>query len=235
MKLEKDILGEITDVLRKRWTRRTGYTIPDENSIRNGNDAVEIEGSVLYADLAKSSELVHTYKDEFVARIYKSFLCAVCDVIRNNEGEITAFDGDRVMAVFIGSSKNTCAARTALQIAGIVRCLNNEIGNYFPSTDYRIHFGVGVDTSKLFVVKTGIRKYNDLAWIGDAANIAAKLSNIRGRGASVFITGRVFKAMNDSSRYNSQTEKRSMWSQTQLEMLGQQVYESNWYWNTPNK
>ena len=34
--------------------------------------------------------------------------------------------------------------------------------------------GLGIDTSKLFVARTGIRKSNDLVWVGRAANYAAK-------------------------------------------------------------
>ena len=35
---------------------------------------------------------------------------------------------------------------------------------------------VGIDTSELFVARTGIRRANDLVWVGRAANHAAKLS-----------------------------------------------------------
>lgn len=39
-----------------------------------GNDAVILDGTVLYADLAESTTMVNNYKNWFAAKVYKSFL-----------------------------------------------------------------------------------------------------------------------------------------------------------------
>ena len=40
----------------------------------------------------------------------------VCgEIIRSEGGEITAYDGDRIMAVYIGDTKNTSAVQTAMK------------------------------------------------------------------------------------------------------------------------
>jgi class 3 adenylate cyclase len=59
--------------------------------------------------MLKQKDLMYSqnFKDWFAAEIYKSYLISACRIIRDNGGEITAFDGDRVMAVFIGNMKNT--------------------------------------------------------------------------------------------------------------------------------
>jgi len=44
-------------------------------------------------------------------------------VIRSNSGEIVAYDGDRIMAIFVGDAKGTSAVRCALQINWAIRNL----------------------------------------------------------------------------------------------------------------
>ena len=233
MKSSTEILNSIDGFLSAKWSRRQGIVVPTPSSIGLvNNEAVEIEGAVLYADLAGSSKLTQDYKDYFVAEIYKSFLFAAAEVIKNNNGEITAFDGDRVMAVFVGDVKCSNAAKTALQIFGMVRKVNEHIAKAYPSTSYRINYGVGLDCSKLFVVRTGVRGDNDLAWIGDASNVAAKLSNLRGFPGRSFMTRRMFDRIADYSKYSIVNgNKECMWSATSEMVLGHQVYQSTWYWD----
>lgn len=50
------------------------------------------------------------HKPHFAAEIYKSYLHCASKIIRCENGVITAFDGDRVMGIFIGDLKNTSAA-----------------------------------------------------------------------------------------------------------------------------
>src|SRR3989442_9814444 len=134
-----------------------------------------MEGTVLYADIADSTGLVNNFKAWFAAEIYKAYLVGACRIIRNNGGEVTAFDGDRVMAVFIGGYKNSSAAKTALNINSFVGELNALIKESYPKTAYVLRQSVGIDTSNLFVARTWIRNSNDLDWVGRAANYAAKL------------------------------------------------------------
>ena len=68
-------------------------------NIQLGNDAVKLEGTVLYADLDDSTKLVDTMSPEFAAEVYKSYLVCAARIIRDQGGVITAYDGDRIMAV----------------------------------------------------------------------------------------------------------------------------------------
>ena len=77
---------------------------------------MKLTGTVLYADLADSTDLVDRYKKPFAAEIYKTFLHCAAKIIRDQGGVITAYDGDRIMAVYIGNTKNTSAVKTAMKI-----------------------------------------------------------------------------------------------------------------------
>jgi len=148
MKTLSEIESEIVQILKTGWERRNGQEVPEAEDVQLGNDAVELEGTVLYADLEDSTGLVLGYNDWFAAEVYKSYLIAACELIRNNSGTITAFDGDRVMAVFIGNSRNSDAACCALQINYIVeKVINVKIKERYKDTSYQLSQAVGIDTS----------------------------------------------------------------------------------------
>ena len=87
--------------------------VPEPEDVKPGNDAVKLDGTVLYADLADSTGLVKQRPAAYAAEVYKSYLHCASKIIKNYDGIITAFDGDRVMAVFIGDRKNSNAVRSA--------------------------------------------------------------------------------------------------------------------------
>ena len=99
------------------------------------------------------------------AKIYKTYLHCAAKIIQSEGGVITSYDGDRIMAVYIGGSKNTSAANSALKINyTVTKIINPILKECYPNTHYLVKQIVGIDTSNLFVVRTGIRGSNDLVW-----------------------------------------------------------------------
>lgn len=147
---------------------------------------------------------------------------------RNNGGVITAFDGDYVMAVFIGEGKNSAAARTALSINYFVQhIINPAIKPQYPASTYLLGQAVGIDTSKLMVARTGIRGPNDLVWVGQAANYAAKLCSLRTPRYPSWITKEMFDMLNDASKYGK--DGSPMWESRFWNEYNVTVYRSNWW------
>ena len=228
MSLGDDLQTEVKKIFREVWTPRDGRIVPESEDIKLGNDAVKLDGTVLYADLDGSTNLVDSYKPAFAAEIYKSYLHCTAKIIRAEEGTIVSYDGDRIMAVFIGDSKNTDAARTALKITYAVReIINPAIKAQYPKSTFSIKQIVGIDTSSLFVARTGIRGSNDLVWVGRAANYAAKLSSRSGPPSQ--ITADVYDHMHERSKIGSNGE--NMWTKTTASEIGSKtIYTSNWQW-----
>ena len=128
MTLADDIRREVKSILDTSWQVREGQRVPEAEGVKLGNDAVKLAGTVLYADIAESTAMVNDFANWFAADIYKAFLLSACRIIRGEGGVITAFDGDRVMAVYIGNTKNTAAARTGLKINfAVSEIINDEI------------------------------------------------------------------------------------------------------------
>ena len=229
MKTAQEIITEVKEILATKWQTRGGTKVPEPEDIKLGNDAVLLEGTVLYADMADSTGLVNGHKDWFAAEVYKCYLVAACHVIRNNSGVITAFDGDRVMAVYISSSRNSSAAKTALQLNWVVIEINAALKAAYPNTAFQLRHSVGIDTSSLFVARTGIRNSNDLVWVGRAANYAAKLSGFTDPSYKAFITEPVFNVLSDETKYGG-NPKQLMWERVHWQEQNISIYRSNWTW-----
>lgn len=230
MSLTDDLTNEVGTILKTEWNAREGRIVPEAEDVKLGNDAVLLDGTVLYADMAESTQLVKGYKDWFAAEVYKAYLICACRIIRQHGGAITAFDGDRVMAVYIGDSKNTAAAKSALQINYAVnQIINPKIKERYPDSSLVVRHAVGVDTSKLFIARTGIRGSNDLVWVGRAANYAAKLCSLRNAGYASYITTDVFNNMDESVKYGGDP-RQLMWESFYWIEQGISVYRSTWWW-----
>jgi class 3 adenylate cyclase len=225
-----EIITEVKGILRAAWKTDDGRVVPDADRIKlSGNHGIKFDGTVLYADMSDSTKLVDNYQSAFAAEIYKCFLYASCQAIRSVSGEITAFDGDRVMAVFVGNLKNTNAAKAALRIHYLVDEINKAIKQQYADTAFVLRHCVGIDTSSLLVAKTGIRDSNDLVWVGRAANHAAKLAALNVPGYPTFITEQVYKKLNDSSKYAG-SPREDMWEKRTWSEMGTVVYRSSWTW-----
>lgn len=228
MALKDEIEAAVGKIFKEQWKYRDGQVVPEAEDVALGNEGVTLEATVLYADLDGSTKMVDSYTPAFSAEIYKSFLYSTARVIRARGGEIVAYDGDRVMAVFIGDSKNTSAAKCALQINWTAKHLVMPLlKQQYTDTTFDLKHIVGVDTSELLVARTGVRGANDLVWVGPAANYAAKLTELSGFAS--WITHRVYDAMKDEAKLSN---GREMWEKrTWTAMNGLAIYGSGWTWS----
>ena len=232
MGLKADLEKEVAAVFRAKWDERDGNVVPEDDSLTLGNDAVKLKATVVYADLADSTKLVDGHAPFFSAEMYKTFLHCAAKIIRSEDGFITAYDGDRIMAVYIGELKNSRAVRSALKINFAVSQLINpaQQGLYVKSFFTMKHVA-GVDTSDLFIAKTGVRGANDLVWVGRAANYAAKLSSLPA-SFPTYVTKEVHDAIINELKVF--TDGRAMWEPVRWNNFDDRIiYRSNWWWSIP--
>lgn len=234
MALLDQIKNDVTTIISTQWSIRKGLVVPSTESVALAGGAVELDATFLYADLAKSSKFAKVLDRRVAAKILKSFLATTTRLIKAHGGTVISFDGDRVLGVFVGSFKNSDAAKCGLQIRWTVQ---NVIKAKFEisydsvkNLDFSIAHGVGIDTGTVLIVRAGARGDNDLISIGRAPSLAAKLSDLREGIYQTFITASVYNRLNDSSKYG--TDKKDMWEQRFWEFLGDRimVYRSNYWW-----
>lgn len=230
MALKDELIEQVSYIFSKQWTERDGRVVPEADDVAFANEAVKLEDAVvLYADMSGSTTLVDAESWQFAAEVYKTFLYCAARIITSEGGTITAYDGDRIMAIYIGESPNTSAARTALKINWCrTDILNPLLQKQYPKKTYQLKHVVGIDRSTLRAARTGARGANDLVWVGRAANYAAKLSSLPDTHTSR-ITVDVFNRLADNAKYSNGT---SMWEEvTWTDMGNMKIYRSTWKWS----
>jgi adenylate cyclase len=211
MALEDKLKKDVDTILMQRWNVRGATRVPTTDTLALAGGGARFEATILYADLADSTELAMKYDKRVAAKVFKSFLVCSSKIIRVRGGHIRSFDGDRVMGVFIGKSKNSDAVKAALNINYAFRNIIKPALEPFASLNkgsYRLAYGVGIDTSDVLVVRGGIRKHNDLVWIGRAPNVAAKLSSVRTVRYPLYITKQVFSHLDHEAKFDARGKDR---------------------------
>jgi len=168
MALSDDLENEVQAIISTTWDKRDGRKIPETEEVALAGGAVEIDATFLYADLADSSKMAKELDRRIAAKIIKSFLYCASKLIIARGGKIVSFDGDRVMGVFYGDSKNSSAAKCALQIKWAVDKICEKFETNYESVknaSFQIRHGVGIDTGTVLAVRGGVRGTNDLIWI----------------------------------------------------------------------
>lgn len=229
MGLKDDLSAEVKRTFAVAWDVQSATVVPAAEDLRlNANHAKDLElATVMYADLDGSTPMVEKYKWHFSAEIYKTYLRCAGAVIRSEGGVITAYDGDRIMAIFTGGTKNTQAVRAALKINYAVHnIIRPAIKAQYADSTFVLNHVVGVDSSQLRAARIGVKGDNDLVWIGRAANYAAKLTTLSGK--PIWITKAVYDKMNDDVKLFRGT---NMWEARHwTEMNKLEVYCSTYTW-----
>jgi class 3 adenylate cyclase len=204
--------------------------VPEPQDLKLGNDAVSLNATILYADMSDSTKLVDDQIADLAAEVYKSYMACAARIIKFEGGSITAYDGDRVMGIFIGDMKNTTAARTALKISWAVKTIvNPALVSQYGTGAYQMQHCIGIDTSSIMASRIGVRNDNDLVWVGRAANYGAKLSSLD--AGYVYITDTVFNKLHDSSKFSGEP-RRLIWEKRWwTAMNNMTVYRSGWIWS----
>lgn len=229
MSLKEELEAQVKATFSQQWDIQKTENIPAPEDLRlNANHAKDLEtATILYADLDGSTSMVDGKTWTFSAEVYKTFLRCAAQIIRSEGGSVTAYDGDRVMAVFSGVSKNTCAVRCALKINYAILNIIQPALNVQYDTDFKLAHVVGIDTSQMRTARIGVHGDNDLVWIGRAANYAAKLTNES--GMPTWITDSVYEQMNAEVKFHNGTP---MWeARTWTSMNNMRVYGSTYWWS----
>ena len=229
--LKSEIEQNVDTIIRTQWDQREGRDVPEsDDRIKFIHDAVELDATFLYTDLADSTELAK--KDKYVAsEVFQAFLSTTARIMLSEGGAIRSFDGDRVMAVFVGNSKNSTATRCALKINFAFReVVKPKLERAYGAklSPYALAYAAGVDTGRIWAIRGGVRDNSDLVWVGRAPSLAAKLSAIRAPGYPTWITASVYDVLSEGSKYSKGTD---MWEQMTWKAQGNtRIYRSSYWW-----
>jgi len=202
--------SDIAEVFDTPWSTRNGQVVPETKDISLTDGAVLLDATYVYADMMDSTGLAQKTTKAQAAKVIRAYLNVATRLLNDFGGEIRSFDGDRVMAIFIGDTKNSNAVKAALKINWAVReVVRPAIQAHWPSLGWNIENGIGIATGEAMLVRGGVRRLdNDIVSIGAAPNVAAKLSDLR-EGPDIYVTEDVYNRLNEDSKYSS---GKDMWT-----------------------
>lgn len=199
---------------------------PDRVPLKNGGTIYE--GTVLYADVVGSTRLGERFGYDGAAKIIQSFLLGASHLVGDWEGDVTAYDGDRLMAVFGGDYPEQNAVACAFSLNYLVRkCINPLINQAFgkPQMAKHLRCCCGIDSGEMLAVKIGLRGNTDLLWSGRPANFAAKLCAHRKPLYRTVVTARVYQQLNEGLKRDD--KGTPFWSRFVCDPVGMAVFASD--------
>ncbi|MEU5036034.1 hypothetical protein AB0G48_18025 [Streptomyces rubiginosohelvolus] len=236
MALGDDIRSDLDKMVGNAWSIRNGNVVPGTGDVGlYNNDAVKLDAVYLYADLLGSTKLARDFSPEAAGKVIRASLRTASTIIKKYDGEIRSYDGDRVMGIFIGGSKNTNAGTVALKInAAMQEIVQPALYAKLPtlqSKGFLPRMCVGIASGEAFIARAGVRGSSDLVSIGRAPNVAAKLSDIREPGNyRTYITTQVYYRLREDVKF---AEGTNMWEETSAEVGGEwmTIFRSNYRWS----
>lgn len=225
--MSHDLIDKLEDCFDTPYDVRLGRKTPHADRLSMKDGGVIYDGTVLYADIVGSTALGGRFGYDGAAKIIQSFVLGASRLVTDWDGDVTAYDGDRVMAVFGGDDQEQNAVACALSLAYLVRrALNPMINKTFgkPPMARHLRCCCGIDTGEMLAVKIGLRGNTDLLWSGRPANYAAKLCAHRKPVRCTVITGRVFQRLTDELKRSADA---SYWQRFTCDGIDMAVFGSD--------
>lgn len=138
-----------------------------------------VKCTALFIDIRNSSKLPDKYQRPTLARIYRSFISETVAILNSCELSVEIMiEGDCVWGVFNTTTKQSIdrVFETSAQVSSLVDTLNIE---YVKKGYDPIEVGIGIDYGRALMIQAGHKgsTINEVVWMGEVINSAAKLSN----------------------------------------------------------
>ena len=145
-----------------------------ESSIRKMEGGAEIELTMLFADARGSTRLAETIGINEFTQMIQRFYKVATDIILQDRGMVNRLMGDQVIGLFVPRFSGSNHAQAAIDAAKdllLATGHQDEQGPWAP-------VGVGIHTGPAYVGTVGHGEgVNEIAVLGSAANLAARLSS----------------------------------------------------------
>lgn len=169
-----------------------GLVIPAPEDLLLGESRA-MDMVILYADIRGYSDKTRISRERSIVKILNTFLTEMTRVAEDHGGTLGGFTGDRVMGIFPNAAKRKKPYIDAVECALMMQTVVLYSLNAFLKTlKYgQLACGIGIDAGRVLVSRLGPKNRNALVYVGDAANIAAKLSD-RANPGETLMTRQVF-------------------------------------------
>jgi adenylate cyclase len=160
-----------------RWPKNPKYCASCFKNLESHRGGIEIECSLLFADVRGSTTLAEQIGPTAVRALMDRFYDTAAQVLVEHDAIVDKFVGDEAIGIFIPGLSGDRHAAHAIAAA---RALMSATGN---DTDAPwVPIGAGVNTGIAFVGTVGDAPHIELTALGDPVNVAARLASAAGAG-----------------------------------------------------
>lgn len=179
-------------------------SIPNRDKL-TFNNGFYVKCTSMFVDIRKSTELTKKYKRPTLAKIYRTFISEVVAVINGNSDCSEIFiQGDCVWAVFNTPYKTDVDGvfSTSAQVSSVIDTMNCKFKKKGIDP---ISVGIGIDYGRALMIKAGYSgsAINDIVWMGDVVNQAAKIARFGNRESydkETMISSDIYTNLNDHNK-----------------------------------
>jgi adenylate cyclase len=173
--------------------KRTGARVLG-GKIRRG-DGDEIDAAIMFCDLHESTRLAETLGRQEYLALLNAFFERTSTIVQEQGGEVLKFIGDAVLAIFPSGGDAESACAQAMQTARLIVAHPAEAD---AEAGVRYECSIGIAFGRVTYGNVGSRERLDFTVIGQAANLAARLSEYAKRTRHrIVLTGEVAGAQGD--------------------------------------
>jgi len=146
-----------------------------EGFVKNNNAGVEVEASLLFADIRGSTTLAEKTTPAEFGKLINRFFTAASDKLAMQQGFIDKLIGDEVSGYFVpglaGAEHPKKALRAAIDILKVT-------GHTDPQGPW-VPVGVGIHIGPTFIGAVGSKEgLSEVTMLGDTANTTARLASM---------------------------------------------------------
>ena len=150
--------------------------LADPSAVHLGGETREI--SVVFADIRGYTRLAEQLAPDELVRVLNSYLNVLTEAIWQEEGTVTMFIGDALMAIFNAPLPQPDHAARAVRAAWAMREALRRHAEDATVVGASVEYGVGVHTGLAVVGNIGARdRLQNYTAIGDAVNTAQRLQS----------------------------------------------------------
>lgn len=217
-----DSLNRITkfDNERKDAGRAEGVVIPKPRDLILG-EAREFDLAIMHIDINGFKEATGKMKMRGITRFLSIYLTEMTYLVKEFEGEIESYSGDRVTALFGAGQDKEKACQSCLDCG-----LTMITAVQFVLNPYLVKIGlpafncsVGMDYGETWIERVGIRGENQLTLVGHSVSIASQLQEISKPNhillAHLFFTGLSLQEQKLCTRMEPDSSWRWTWNSGQ--------------------
>lgn len=238
MALDDDIAADVVTIFQESFTVSEGWAIPRLNDISFDNQGKKIRLVALFVDIRKSTAIVEALGLQRAARMYKAYLRGVTKIVNARGGQILSFNGDGIVAGFVGAKAANAAVLSGLNInwfnSNVLKPkVHTALDAVKAPTELMFDHGIGVDVGDVLIIKGGMRgnDNSDLVWAGNAVNYAVKVGSNAGHPYNLYISEEVMKDVQFSLKLVE--EGTFIWDTWHWKDKNRLLWRTSW-WFAPN-